>query len=189
MIRPLKVIALDLSLTGTGIAATHTRKGEPRLWCTTVAPRRQPSATAIDHGRLHAIITQITLLAQMGPDLVVIERPLQRPGQGETSIRLAELHGAVKHWLWCRGIKYVDINLTKVKTYACGNGGAKKDEVQAAVTATYGRLLHIGTDDEADAMSLLAMALDAHGQPLAEVPESHRRALTGITWPQIKAVS
>ena len=183
--RPLRIIALDLSLTGTGIAATHTRLGEPRLWCTTVAPRRRPSETAIDHGRLHEIITRITILAAMQPDLVVIERPLQRSGQGETSIRLAELHGAIKHWLWCRQIKYVDVNLAKVKTYATGNGGAKKHEVQAAVTATYGRLLHISTDDEADAVTLLAMALDAHGQALAEVPDSHRRALAGIVWPAL----
>ncbi len=187
MMRPLRLIALDLSLTGTGIAATHSSTGEPRLWCTTIAPRRSPSETTIDHARLHTIITAVMNAVRCRPDLVVIERPLQRPGQGDTSIRLAELHGPVKHWLWTQKIRYVDVNLTHVKQYATGNGGAKKDAVRAAITAAYGRLVHIGTDDEADAMSMLAMALDAYGQPLATVPDTHRRALRATRWPQIDA--
>jgi crossover junction endodeoxyribonuclease RuvC len=186
MMRPLRVIALDLSLTGTGIAATHSSTGDARLWCTTVAPRRRPSETTIDHARLHDIISTVTGLAtSWKPDLVVIEKPFQRPGQGDTSIRLAELHGPIKHWLWCRGIRYVDVNLTHVKQYATGNGGADKQAVLASIISTYGRLVHVGTDDEADAMSLLAMALDQYGQPLVEVPETHRRALRATRWPQL----
>lgn len=185
MMRPLRLIALDLSLTGTGLASTHTSGGEPRLWCTTIAPRRRPSETTIDHARLHDIISTVTGLTSMRPDLVVIEKPLQRSGQGDTSIRLAELHGPIKHWLWCRGIRYVDVNLTHVKQYATGNGGADKEFVLASIIASYGRLLHIGDHNQADAVSLLAMALDQYGQPLAEVPETHRRALRLTRWPQL----
>jgi crossover junction endodeoxyribonuclease RuvC len=186
MMRPLRLIALDLSLTGTGIASTHSSAGDARLWCTTIAPRRRPSETTIDHARLHDIISTVTGLAtSWKPDLVVIEKPLQRPGQGDTSIRLAELHGPIKHWLWCRGIRYVDVNLTHVKQYATGNGSADKDLVLASMIATYGRLLHIGDHNQADAVSLLAMALDQYGQPLVEVPETHRRALRLTRWPQL----
>lgn len=187
MMRPLRLVALDLSLTGTGIAATHASTGEPRLWCTTIAPRRCPSETTIDHARLHAIITAIMSAVRCGPDLVVIEKPLQRPGQGDTSIRLAELHGPVKHWLWTRKIPYVDVNLTHVKQYATGSGNADKDLVRTSITATYGRLLHIGDHNQADAVSLLAMALDALGQPLAAVPDTHRRAVRAVKWPAIAA--
>lgn len=186
--RPLRVIGLDLSLTGTGIAATHTGAGEPRLWCTTIAPRRRPSETTIDHARLHDIISAVTGLASIRPDLVVIEKPLQRAGQGDTSIRLAELHGPIKHWLWTRGLRYIDVNLTHVKQYATGSGGAKKDGVLASMIATYGRMAHISDHNQADALSLLAMTLDAYGQPLADVPDTHRRALRAVKWPDLSGV-
>jgi len=182
--RPLRVIGLDLSLTGTGIAATHTGFGVPRLWCTTATPARRPTLTRIDHHRLHEAVGLVMGAARCEPDIVAIEEPLVT-GTGNVPLRLAELHGAVKHWLWARGIPYVDVHPSKVKIWATGNGGSKKDVVQAAVTATYGRMVHIGADDEGDAMSLLSMTLDAHGQPLAEVPDSHRRALTGVRWPEL----
>ncbi|BCJ45351.1 hypothetical protein GCM10010168_86200 [Actinoplanes ianthinogenes] len=133
---------------------------------------------------MHQAVSIIMGAARMQPDVVAIEEPLLLD-KGDTSLRLAELHGAVKHWLWARSIPYVDVHLTKVKTYATGNGGAKKDVVLAAMIARYGSRLHIGTDDEADAMSLLAAALDAYGQPLADVPDSHRRALSGVEWPKL----
>jgi Holliday junction resolvasome RuvABC endonuclease subunit len=117
------------------------------------------------------------------PDLVVIEKPLQIDGKGDTSVRLGELHGPVKHWLWGRKIPYVDVHLTHVKQYATGKGNAKKPEVLEAVIARYGRLLHVHTFDEADAVSLLAQALDAYGQPLADVPMHHSKAIAATSWP------
>ena len=54
-----------------------------------------------------------------------------------------------------------------------------------AMIARYGRLLHIATDDDADSTSLLAMALDYYGQPLADVPDTHRRALRKPSWPDL----
>jgi crossover junction endodeoxyribonuclease RuvC len=184
MMRPLRVIGLDLSLTGTGIAATHTGDGEPRLWCSTRTPVRRPTLTRIDHHRLHEAVSLIMGAARCRPDVVAIEEPIVT-ATGGVPLRMAELHGAVKHWLWSRSIPYVDVHLSKVKTYATGHGGAKKDAVLASMIATYGRLVHIGTHDEADALSLLAMTLDAYGQPLIDRPDTYRRALDGVRWPQL----
>jgi crossover junction endodeoxyribonuclease RuvC len=179
------VVALDLSMTGTGIAATHDSNGAPRLACRTISPRRYPSPTRIDHRRLHEIIAAVMHTVKCRPDLVLIEEPLM-VDKGDTSIRLAELHGPVKHWLWSQGVPYVDVHSSQVKTYATGNGGSKKLEVLMAIIARYGRLLHIATHDEADAVSMLAMALDQYGQPLVDgLPNTHRRALLKPTWPQI----
>lgn len=186
--RPLRVIGLDLSLKASGVAATHQGSGWPRLWCTTVEARKRPTLTRIDHDRLHEAIGVIMGAARCQPDIVAIEEPLLLD-KGDTSIRLAELHGAVKHWLWAKSIPYVDVHNSKVKTYATGNGGAKKDAVLASMIARYGAGVFIGSDDEADALSLLAMALDAYGQPLADVPDTHRRALTGIKWPELAVTS
>lgn len=186
MIRPLRVIGLDLSLAATGIAVTHDQVGEPRLSCRTITPRKRTSSTRIDHERLHETFGAIAAAVQCKPDLVVIEEPLHVEGKGDTSIRLAELHGPIKHWLWSRRIPYVDVHLTRVKQYATGNGGADKPTVLAAVIARYGRLLHVGSYDEADATTLLAMALHAYGQPLAPVTaESYVRGMHAVTWPNL----
>jgi crossover junction endodeoxyribonuclease RuvC len=185
MIRPLRAVALDLSLTATGIAVTHDSAGEPRLSCLTVTPRKRPSETVIDHQRLHETICAVQAAVKFGPDLVVIEKPLQVARKGDTSVRLGELHGPVKHWLWSRRIRYVDVNLVHVKQYATGNGGADKPAVLAAIIARYGRLLHVGTHDEADAVSLLAMALDAYGQSLAPVTAQQGVAVGKVSWPEL----
>lgn len=183
MITPLRVVALDLSLTATGIAVTHDQVGEPRLSCRTVSPRRRPSDNIIDHQRLHEVFASISAAVACKPDLVVIEWLPQVTGHGDVALRLAELHGAIKHWLWSRRLRYVDVRPQELKTYATGKGNATKRDVREAVTARYGRLLHIGTEDEADAVTLLAMALDAHGQPLAEVPAHHRKVVGKVAWP------
>jgi crossover junction endodeoxyribonuclease RuvC len=185
MTAPLRIVSLDLSLTATGIAATHDSNGAPRLACRTVTPRRYPASTAIDHRRLHETFAAVSVAVQCRPDLVVIEWLPQFKGHGDVSLRLAELHGALKHWLWSRRLLYVDMLPVHLQMYATGKGRASKQEVREAVTARYGRMLHIGTEDEADAVALLAAALDAYGQPLAEVPTANRKALAGCVWPDL----
>lgn len=185
MIRPLRVIALDLSLAATGLATTHDQLGEPRLSCRTITPRKRKSRTRIDHERLHETFLALAAAAECRPDVVVIEEPLALD-KGDTSLRLAELHGALKHWIWARGIPYVDMHLTHVKQYATGSGGADKPTVLASVIATYGRLLHVHTYDEADAVSMMAAALDHYGQPLADLGDDRRRALAKQDWPALE---
>lgn len=188
----LRLVALDLSLTATGIAVTHDQVGEPRLSCRTVTPRRRPTATAIDHVRLHETFAAIAAAIKCGPDLVVIEWLPQFSGHGDASLRIAELHGAVKHWCWSQGHRYVDVKPQHLKTYATGYGNATKQAVREAITARYGALLHISSADEADATALLAMALHAYGQPLKSkagadipVPASHSKAIAGTSWPDL----
>lgn len=189
MTRSLRIVALDLSLTATGIAVTHDQVGEPRLSCRTVTPRRRPTANAIDHERLHETFAAIAAAMKCKPDLVVIEWLPQFTGHGDSTLRLAELHGAIKHWLWSQRLAYVDVLPAHLKIYATGKGNSNKAEVRVAVTARYGRLLHIGSEDEADATALLAMALDAFGQPLAEVPLHHRKGMANTDWPQLPVLA
>lgn len=185
MTRPLRVVALDLSLTSTGIAVTHDQVGEPRLSCRTVTPRRRPTPTLIDHVRLHETFQAVAAAVGCKPDLVVVEFLPHVSGTGGAALRLAELHGALKHWLWSRGLTYVDVAPQHLKTYATGKGNAKKAEVREAVTARYGRLLHVHSEDEADAVALLALALDAYGQALADVPDHNRTAVAAVKWPDL----
>lgn len=184
---PLRVAALDLSLTATGIACTHDSKGQPRLFARTITPRRSADRpTTMDHGRVHKVFAAVRNTALCKPDLVVIEWLPQFEGHGDASLRLGELHGVVKHWLWSQRIPYGDVMPAHLKIYATGSGNANKQQVREAVTARYGALLHIGTEDEADAVTLLASALDAYGQPLVEVPPLNRKALAATNWPVLE---
>jgi Holliday junction resolvasome RuvABC endonuclease subunit len=68
-----------------------------------------------------------------------------------------------------------------LKVYATGDGKASKEQVQESVERRYG--ISLANDNEADALTLAAMAADAYGTPLAEAPRECRRALTSVTWP------
>lgn len=186
MNRPMRVVALDLSLTATGIAVTHDQVGEPRLSCRTVTPRKRPTLNIIDHARMHELFQAVAAAVACKPDLVVVEFLPHVAGTGGVALRLAELHGALKHWLYSQGRRYVDVEPQHLKTYATGKGNAKKELVREQVTARYGGLLHVGSYDEADATALLAMALDAYGEPLAPVPDTHRRAIPKVRWPDLE---
>jgi crossover junction endodeoxyribonuclease RuvC len=190
MIRPLRAIGLDLSLAKTGLAATHSSTGEPRLFTETIhVDRSAKLANIIDHARLRQIYHRIFKAVECRPDIVAIEKPLLVAGKGDTSIRLAELHGLVKCWLFEHNIPYVDIDPNHVKQYATGSGGATKEAVLASMrshcSALGDRRPFIGDDNAADAMSCLSMVLDALGQPLFTVPEKHRGPLAALKLPQL----
>jgi crossover junction endodeoxyribonuclease RuvC len=197
--RPLRLVALDLGLAHAGITSTHDQVGTPRLSSMTVSPRKRPSTTLMDHQRAHEIIAAIMGVVRCKPDLVIVERPFQRAGQGDTSVRLGEIHGAIKHWMWSQKLRYVDVHQAHVKQYSTGNGGAKKDAVLAGARSLWGSLLHIGSDHEADATSLLMQAADHYGSevmaptglwvPVPPVPEKQRRALAGTGWPELAVAS
>lgn len=193
--RALRLVALDLSLTATGIAVTHDQVGEPRLSCRTVTPRRRPTDNVIDHARLHETFQAVAATLACQPHLVIIEFLPAVRGTGGTPLRLAELHGALKHYLWAKSHRYVDVETQHLKTYATGNGNAKKELVRAEVTARYGCRLHIGSNDEADAVALLALALDGYGQPLTDtsdrdipVPAKNQVAVGKVRWPDLDAI-
>lgn len=191
---PLRIVALDLSLRATGLAATHDSTGEPRLSCRTVVTHKSPdSPTIIDHPRLHKVFEAVVGAVRCSPDLVVIEWQPQVDGHGDVSLRIAELHGLTKHWLYSQKIPYVDVRPQELKTYATGNANADKDRVRQDVIGRYSKRANVNifTHDEADAMALLMSALDQYGSPLPdgsplpEVPIPNRKALSKTNWPEL----
>lgn len=193
--RPLRMVALDLSTAATAVAATHDPRGEPFLSTFTIPgtggrPLHEQIA-AISH----VVRRSCGNLAEIGwkPDLVVVEGTFGRRGGGASDYPLHALHSYIKQWLWQRSIPYVDIAPATLKTFATGSGATNgvnkvtKDKVIAGVIAAYGHLLSINPkdDDAADAIALLAFGLAAYGQPLADVPASHRRAIKVVKWPDL----
>ncbi|MFI7072083.1 crossover junction endodeoxyribonuclease RuvC [Micromonospora sediminicola] len=183
----LRMVALDLSLAGTGIAATHDHHGRAGLLTRTVLTARTAHGTTdMDHTRVNRVLGDIAAAIACRPHLVVVEWLPLFDGKGATTLRLAELHGVVKHFLWSRKVRYVDVHPPEVKTWATGKGNANKTQVLEAVTATYGRLVHVDGHDQADAVALLTMALAAYGRQLVPLSgRHHHRALGNVRWPDL----
>nr|WP_240981109.1 hypothetical protein [Streptomyces sp. N502] len=135
-------------------------------------------------------------------DFVVIEgAAYNKNNQGADA--LSAMRWMVRHDLWKRRIPYVMIAPAQRMIYAVGTaaptdpdtgqrlkGTALKGALRQAVADTYG----ITTEgearyDEADAYVLMAMGLHWLGWPLAVVPDTHRRALDSVRWPERTAVT
>lgn len=173
------ILALDLSLTCTGVAVA--RPGQ--LQVSTIT-----TGTARGHGRQRHILNTIAaLLRQHQPDLVVIEDLPAHAGKASatTITALAELHGIVKFYIHPR-CPYVLVNVVYAKTYALGKGSGKdtgKEQVLLAVERRYRHLVTITDNNTADAVVLAAMAMHRYGEPLAPVPATHRAAVPRVGWP------
>lgn len=167
-----KTTALDLSLTSTGWA-------DPQgygMW--------KPPAGA-DRGveRLVWIRDQVVRLAASA-SLVVLEG-YSYASRGRASISLGELGGVVRLALFEAGVPVVVIPPSSRAKYATGRGNAGKDAVLAEAIRRLGYAGH--SCDEADALWLLAMAADRYDLPgKVMVPKTHRAALSGVTWPDLR---
>ncbi|MFJ7422701.1 hypothetical protein ACIQXD_29480 [Streptomyces uncialis] len=172
------VVGLDLALSTTGVAGPgwvdHVRAGKG----------------VVGAERLHAILVGAAKFYRRA-DLVVVEgaafsRALQR-GHDE----LAALRWLVRLDLWRRRIPCAVVPPDNRTIYATGKARWRgesprqvKGRVRDAVAARYGvECEGPARYDEADAYVLTAMGRDWLGWPLAEVPPSHARALTGVAWP------
>lgn len=159
-----RVLALDLSLTATGVAYpdgdTHTYK------VTTKGDRRLNDIRARVLGDISAT----------RPTHVAIEGPAFGRPQGMHA--LGQLAGVIYLALHEAGQPYVLITPSTLKKYATGKGNSSKPEVLAAAIRRLGYEGH--DDNQADALWLRAVLMDALGEPVVAVPESHRAALAKV---------
>lgn len=183
-----KVIGLDVAMGTTGIA------GEG--WTDYVKAKGTSQ-----HGRFDQQLTGIADHIR-NADFVVIEGPaFSKNNQGADA--LSAMRWMVRHDLWKRRIPYAVVGPDIRLIYTLGTAQPKdadtglrlkgdplKAAVRQAVLETYG----ITTEgdakyDEADAYVMLAMGLHWLGHPLAVIPDSHRRALDSVRWPEREAVT
>lgn len=163
----MNVLALDLSLTATGLAFPD---GSTDTW----GPKLTGPA------RLAWFRAGLTSLLDSAIDLVVIEQYAFH-AKGAHSHEVGELGGVIRLALHDCNQLWVSVIPSSLKRYATGKGNAPKAEVLAAAI----RLLEYpGHDDnEADALWLQAMALDFYGEPVQDMPKTNREALAKIAWP------
>lgn len=170
----MNVVGLDLSTKRIGFAAAD---GE-LLSISGHAGASDP------YRRLHELQRDLVRAFQLRPprpDLVVVEDyALAAPGR-IALVRLGEIGGIVRTWLFEQDLPVVFVTPSSVKRFATGNGNAKKEQMIA-------RAIELGArgnvnDDEADAFHLRRMGRAAHG---LEAPllahELDAIAGAGISW-------
>ncbi|MFD6970713.1 hypothetical protein [Streptomyces sp. NPDC059949] len=177
--RPL-VIGLDVAIGASGVAGDG--------WTDSVR-----CTTTNTHSRIQFQLDGLASFYRHAQYVVLEGAAYSKNNNGADA--LAGMRWMVRQDLWKRRIPYVVITPSKRITYATGTtvhkdkdglrvkGLALKMMVRAAVKERYG--IHTEGQcrfDEADAYVLLAMGLHHLGHPLAEVPPSHARAMTGCDW-------
>lgn len=158
----MNVLGLDLSLTSTGYAIDRpTQLHVGRLTNNLTGPER-----------LNWIAHEVVALAEQA-DLTAIEGyAFARPNQAH---QVGELGGTVRLELWRRNLPYVEVPPSTVKKYATGRGNADKETVLAECIR---RLGYMGSStDEADALWVRAVVLEAAGCPPVEMPQGHVEAI------------
>lgn len=176
-----RVLGLDLSLTSTGVAG-NAGGG----WSDTIRPKR---LTGMD--RMVHIRNNLLDLYVPGADLIVIEGP-SFGSSGAGSHERAGLWWLVMYELHRRDCAVAVVPPYNRALYAFGKGDANKREVLAGVQVLFPNFdttKRPGLGDEVDAFILAAMGGDWLGHPLAAVPEQHRKALDGCTWPEMVEVT
>lgn len=163
----MKVVGLDLSLTATGIARCDG-------WTETIKTRTEDGDRRLTVIRDHIRSIAHTPLAELA---VIEDLPKHAHGAGITGM----VQGTARVALADLGVPYVLIIPSVLKQYATGKGNATKPDMRMAL---YQRAtLDLRDDNQVDAWWLRAMALDHYGQPVVQVPQSHRAALTKVQWP------
>ncbi|MFI7315666.1 hypothetical protein [Streptomyces venezuelae] len=180
-----RVLGLDLSLTSTGIAGTD--------WARAYRPGRRRS-----HERLDWLLAAVALSVKDGADLVVVEGAAYAQGGQAGHHELAGLWWLVTQYLWRHRIPYAVVTPHGRTIYATGRANPAQDfprqdrariakgMVRSVAVERYGVPCEgPGRYDQADATILAAMGLDWLGYPTVPVPDSHRRALEAVRWPDL----
>lgn len=163
----MRILALDVSFSATGIASSDGLLGTRKLKGKGVDRLARAGSMFVDLASPY--------------DLVVIEG-YSYGSQGRAIVSIGELGGVVRVDLYRAKIPYLEVPPATLKKYATGKGNASKEAVLAAAIR---RLDYAGHDkDEADALWLLEIGRAMTGQPHVTVPKTHRRALEALTLPK-----
>lgn len=172
------VVGLDISITGTGLASS----AHPNTF---LIGRKGITTLPIEQRVkiLNAMCLDIVQWTErQNPVLVTIEAPaFARSGGG--AVERHYLYLSVISQLVMRGIPVAEINLSKRIKYALGKGAGPKTAIADAVARRFPDYDTFGNDNKCDAVILAAMGADHLGSPIAALPQTHRDALTGVTWP------
>ncbi|MEN3123247.1 crossover junction endodeoxyribonuclease RuvC [Janibacter sp. LM] len=181
-----RVLGIDPSLTGTGLALLDT-DDHLVIPTETITTKGAAGATLAERrDRLERIVDTIVIKAiNHDTELAVIETPALSKANTGTSM----LNGL--WWMLVTRLDAVDVDVIEVgagqlKTYATGKGNASKDAVLLAVARRYPHV-DVRDNNQADALVLAAIGARLVGHPVDELPATHVRALAKVARPGIAA--
>lgn len=118
-----------------------------------------------------------------GPALVVVEDyALGAPGR-LSLVRLGEIGGIVRTWLFEQDWPIALVSPSTVKRFATGNGNATKQDMIARAVALGARLSRFDNDDEADAFHLRRMGLASAGLLDGKLNDHELDSVAVVKWP------
>jgi Holliday junction resolvasome RuvABC endonuclease subunit len=161
----VRVVGLDLSITGTGVA--HTVEGAV---CTHVVKTNPKDGDL----RLESIRRAVAQYAE-DADLALIEAPTPRSA---TSVISGMVQGVVRLQLLEMGVRYGTLMPASLKKYATGKGSG--DKIPMALAALKRAGLEFPDDNQCDAFWLWVAANDHLGQPVFDLPALNRESLSKI---------
>jgi crossover junction endodeoxyribonuclease RuvC len=188
------VTGLDLSVTAAGIAV-HPLDGygQPPPTVTVVGVKGIESMPARDAiATLDKLASDIVTLACASgrvssgnafPSLVVVEAPQLGTTASRGVYERGYLHFTVLRKLLALVPTVILAPPTVLKVYATGRGIATKGAMIDAVARRFPAFDTKGDDNAADASVACALAAAIQGKPLADLPETHRRAVATLTAP------
>lgn len=178
----MKIVGIDPSLTGTGLAAivdgrlTGTDVIRPPAW-----QKRAPRTEQERQMRLDVILGVIGEWARLA-DLTVIEG--LSFDHHDSDRQLSGLNWIIRRQLWAGRRPFVLVPPSNLKLWAVGHGRAPKGVMLAAARETFPEI-EIEDDNAADATWLAALGSDHLGEPAAQVPADRVRALGSVAWPAL----
>lgn len=172
----VKVVAFDLSLTGTGVC---DRRGETYV----IRP-----GTRRGLERLAYIRSLVLAAMSAGAPAVAVLEGYSYGSKGRAAVSLGELGGVVRYALYQTGVVFVDVPPACRTKYATGKGNASKDAVLQQAVLRSGHTFD--DNNAADAWWLWQMGLAAMcpAHPLlVQVPQVNQAALERVQWPLVGA--
>lgn len=176
MANGVPLLALDLSLTATGMAIVDP-DGAVELRTLTSKVR------GVD--RLCDLVDAVMLVTMEHVPVIAVIEDLVHMARGASAGPLGMLHGAVRVALRREGCDEALVPPASLKKYATGKGNATKPDMRMALYKRVG--LDLRDDNQVDAWWLAAAARDQYGAPLVGLPEVQRAALAKVEWPDLES--
>lgn len=180
------VLGLDLSLSATGLAKWHN--GAVRVYTIRTAPPPHNHNGWAQAYRHRLIARELVRHIEPGATVVAKEARLDSIDvPGNSMLDMAAVHAVVDYVLAAQGVPIAHVNLVYPKGYATGNARASKEDMVAAARMRLGAHVECFNHNEADALWLLAMAMQHYGAPLCPADPKQVGKLDRITWPLLPA--
>lgn len=172
-----KVIGIDYSLTGTGLAVLSEQQA-PVVATIKTDPKHFAKTPRGHIARIDHIYSAILELADPRPgDMILIEGLSMH----SKSSSLDKIFGG--WWLLVDqlGVDPVVVPPNNLKLYATGKGNAAKEDVLLAMVRRHDGI-DLRNNNEADALALASIGRRHLGSPLEALPAKNLEALDKIDW-------